>query len=178
MSVPSRAQCYELLKAHKVPSHIIRHSEIVAKVATLIAAHLRKAGVNVNPGLAEAGALLHDLDKVESLKNGGHGEQSSAALTSLGYPEVARIAFSHVLEAVLESGKKPVTWEEKIVYYADKRVQHDQIVSLQERIADLQERYGSKSPAAAKSIKQSAPLAQAIERELMEKAGMRKEDIA
>jgi hypothetical protein len=32
--------------------------------------------------------------------------------------------------------------EEEVVNYADKRVQHDRIVSLRERFADLKERYG------------------------------------
>jgi hypothetical protein len=32
--------------------------------------------------------------------------------------------------------------EEEVVNYADKRVQHDRIVSLRERFVDLKERYG------------------------------------
>ena len=32
--------------------------------------------------------------------------------------------------------------EEEIVNYADKRVMHDRIVSLEERFSDLKERYG------------------------------------
>jgi hypothetical protein len=32
--------------------------------------------------------------------------------------------------------------EEEIVNYADKRVQHDRIVSLEERFSDLMDRYG------------------------------------
>jgi hypothetical protein len=34
--------------------------------------------------------------------------------------------------------------EEEVVNYADKRVQHDRIVSLKERFVDLKERYGKK----------------------------------
>jgi hypothetical protein len=32
--------------------------------------------------------------------------------------------------------------EEEVVNYADKRVQHDQIVTLEERFSDLKNRYG------------------------------------
>jgi len=32
--------------------------------------------------------------------------------------------------------------EEEVVNYADKRVQHDRIVSLEERFSDLKDRYG------------------------------------
>jgi uncharacterized protein len=36
----------------------------------------------------------------------------------------------------------PVITEEEVVNYADKRVRHDRIVSLEERFSDLMDRYG------------------------------------
>jgi hypothetical protein len=49
-----------------------------------------------------------------------------------------------VAEHVVLSGEKDQSRvsEEEIVNYADKRVQHDRIVSLHERFRDLKDRYG------------------------------------
>jgi hypothetical protein len=41
-----------------------------------------------------------------------------------------------------KEGETPSVSEEEIVNYADKRVMHDRIVSLEERFVDLKERYG------------------------------------
>ena len=37
-------------------------------------------------------------------------------------------------------GERDLTWEEKIVYYADKRVMHDKIVPLKERLEEAHKR--------------------------------------
>jgi len=61
-------------------------------------------------------------------------------LRELGFPLIAEIVEQHViiqninLEGRLE--------EREIVYYAGKRVLHDTIVTINERLLDLIERYG------------------------------------
>lgn len=42
--------------------------------------------------------------------------------------------------ALLDERDKPATWEEKLVYYADKKVSHDRIVPLKERLAEAHQR--------------------------------------
>ena len=41
----------------------------------------------------------------------------------------------------------PRTWEEKLVYYADKRAMHDQIVPLQERLDEAHHRNAARRKA-------------------------------
>src|SRR3989338_8121322 len=41
----------------------------------------------------------------------------------------------------LQQKKQPKTWEEKIVFYADKRVMGNNIVSLKKRFGALEKRY-------------------------------------
>jgi hypothetical protein len=57
----------------------------------------------------------------------------------MGYERVGEVVAEHILL----SKRKDATFvsEEEVVNYADKRVQHDRIVSLEERFNDLQDRY-------------------------------------
>ncbi|WP_051920430.1 HD domain-containing protein [Thermodesulfobacterium hydrogeniphilum] len=138
--IPSIEECYKLLKEEKVPEHIIRHSEKVALVSLFIGGCLKEKGEDLNLPLLLAGALLHDIKKYESILTGiNHAEAGYKLLKSLGYKRVAEIVKNHIyLNLDLYSPIK----EDEIVFYADKRVKHEQIVSLKERFIDLKERYG------------------------------------
>ncbi|MEM4364089.1 MAG: hypothetical protein QXS90_02310, partial [Candidatus Diapherotrites archaeon] len=60
--------------------------------------------------------------------------------------------------------------EAKIIWYADKRVTHDKIVSLKERYEYLKEKYGKKSEQKMKEILSTTQNAEKIEKELLELA--------
>ena len=101
-----------------------------------------KSGVPVNRDLVIAAALLHDITKTKSLETKErHDASGGALLRELGFPSTAEIVEQHViiqnlnLEGRLE--------EREIVYYADKRVLHDTIVTIEERVQDLVQRYGA-----------------------------------
>ncbi len=68
-------------------------------------------------------------------------------------------------EAILNGELK--TLEEKIVYYADKRVLGGKIVSLKERFDYLKERYGLKNKEMKKNIEKSYPKVVELEKELL-----------
>ena len=53
--------------------------------------------------------------------------------------EFAPLVLRHILDAIISENEPPLTWEEKIVFYADKIVT-DRLVSLEERFRDLLER--------------------------------------
>jgi putative hydrolase of the HAD superfamily len=55
---------------------------------------------------------------------------------------LAAIAQKHLLSNILDKNHKPQTWEERIVYLADKLVEGSQIVSFEERLSALKQRYG------------------------------------
>lgn len=170
MSMLSREQCLSLLEKYNVPEHIVRHSLAVEKVAVFIAEKFNEVGIPVNTGLVSRAALLHDLDKVETLKKCFghlHGKKSREILEKEGFPELGKIVERHHLERVL-SPKPFGCWEEKIVFYADKRVNNDKIVSLDERFDYLFKRYGKEKKVHGTILK-CRPCVEALEKEIFAK---------
>jgi hypothetical protein len=58
----------------------------------------------------------------------------------MGYERVSEVVAGHI--QVSKEMDPSVVSEEEVVNYADKRVRHDRIVSLEERFNDLKDRYG------------------------------------
>ena len=141
MKIPSRPQCFRLIHQMKMLDHIIDHSVMVSNVALCIARCLEKDCSGLNADLIFSAALLHDITKTRSFETGElHSATGGELLTGLGYPEVGDIIRQHV---VLDRGwdKGPVS-EREIVNYADKRVLHDKVVTLDRRLAYIKKRYG------------------------------------
>jgi uncharacterized protein len=138
VKVPDEKTCYRLLDQARVPAHIVAHSALVAALALSLGRALNAAGFELNLGLTLAGGLLHDIAKIDGLENGvDHARAGAETLRDLGYPEVGDICRTHVVIDV----DAPLS-EAHLVNYTDKRVRHHQVVSLDERFADLAERYG------------------------------------
>jgi len=144
--IPTRDECFALLQEYEVPEHIIQHSRVVHGVALYLCRALIRCGEKLDQALVEAGSLLHDITKMKGRETGeSHARSGALLLWRLGYREVAEIVRQHVvLDDGILSGR---VREVALVHYADKRVRHTTIVSLEERFQDLKERYG-KSPAA------------------------------
>ncbi len=142
MEIPSRKKCLQLLREYHVPPHIKQHCIMVAEIGLSLAHELSMAGIKVNKALIEASCLLHDISKMESIENGGdHALMGANVVASKGFPEVAEIIRQHVYldEPVLEAG----ICEKTLVNYADKRIRHTRLVSLEERFQDIFMRYGT-----------------------------------
>jgi putative nucleotidyltransferase with HDIG domain len=150
ISLPSYNDCLALMEAHGMLPHIRAHSFRVMQVADCLGQALAGAGVGLNLPLIATGALLHDLGKTPCLGTGqNHAQWGAEVLASLGYPELARVVREHVrLEEDLPD-PRPLR-EAEVVNYADKRVLHTRVVSLEERFADLRERYGRTPEALAR----------------------------
>lgn len=119
--------------------NIVEHSLQVMRVSLSVMDNL-KEGVRLNRDMVIAAALLHDITKTRSLKTKErHDESGGTLLRELGFSGIAGIVEQHVIlqDLNLEGGIE----EREIVYYADKRVMHDRIVSLEERVQDLIRRY-------------------------------------
>ncbi len=141
--IPESETCYELLIRYEVPDHIIEHSQKVALVALYMWESLRAENLHFDFGLLLSAALLHDIAKMESIRNGqDHAVLGAEWLELEGYPEVAEIVSNHV---ILETDLKGPIVAKEIIYYADKRVRHIEIVSVFERLKDLRIRYGADS---------------------------------
>ncbi len=138
---PSREECLRLMGEYGMLENIVSHSLKVAKVALFLSTELNKKGQRIDIGLVEAASLLHDLTKTECLRTReDHALTGSQLLKGMGYERVGEIVAQHIW--LKEEGDASSVSEEEIVNYADKRVMHDQIVSLEERFTDLKERYG------------------------------------
>ncbi len=123
-----------------MPCHIRIHSAMVAEIALFLGRRLDTFPGCLDLDLLEAGALLHDIGKPRSLVTGErHHELGAEMLETWGYAKVAPIVRDHVaMDESLANG--PIT-ESLLVNYADKRVKHDAIVTLEERFEDLIVRY-------------------------------------
>ncbi|MFW6014657.1 MAG: HD domain-containing protein [Candidatus Nanoarchaeia archaeon] len=164
MNLPSLKDCEKLLDEFCVPGHVKDHSRKVAEIAVFIAKKLNEQGVRVDTELVKAAALLHDIAKPmefsektkaseeclkiwKNLKNNysGHTEAGYYLLKN-DYPEIADIIRRHAYKAVVSADLYPASWEAKLVTYADKRVAHDQIVSLAQRFEEGHKRWRQNFP--------------------------------
>ena len=130
--LPSREQAIELLKKNKCSPQVIKHCLAVADLSLEIAKQLKAKGIEVDLGLVEAGALLHDIgrSKTNAVNHGVVGGQIAEAS---GLPEaVAGIIRCHVGGGFTSEEAEQLGWpkgkympsrlEEKVVSYADKLI--------------------------------------------------------
>jgi len=137
---PNRKTCLRMMEQYDMLPNIKDHSIMVADLAVIIGRKLNKNNVGLDLDLIETSALLHDITKTESLKTGeNHSKSGGKRLRSLGYQRIAEIVEQHVIPDKIEGDIS----EEEVVCYADKRILHDMIVSLEERFEYLFERYGN-----------------------------------
>lgn len=151
-----------LLEQYQTPQNVRRHCEIVTHVALDLGTKLIEKGEILSLGFLYEASMLHDIvryidfrdmskknftEKIteekwkfwESLrkKYAGrhHAEVAQEILMTHDRPEVADIIRKHCASCILGEKKEEelITWEDKLLYYADKRVKHTQIVSLKER---------------------------------------------
>jgi hypothetical protein len=115
--------------------------------------------------MVEAGGLLHDIAKKPgpgSLDD--HAAEGGRILRALGMPEIALLVEKHINPgptSPLESLR-----ETELLSYCDKRVKHREVVSLDERFADLLHRYGAIDSAIATRIGETAGIMRLVEKKI------------
>jgi putative nucleotidyltransferase with HDIG domain len=151
--IPSKVQCLFLMNQYGMFDNIRAHSLTVAKVADAILMGLEEKNGNRNElpsrELVLAGALLHDIAKTICLEQEClHAQKGHDICIELGFPTVAEIVAEHVwlMDFSTDRYRQGIFLAKEIVYYADKRVRHDTVVSLDERLAYIMERYGNNDP--------------------------------
>jgi putative nucleotidyltransferase with HDIG domain len=158
----------------RMKPNIRRHSLLVAKVALIVGQALNGEGSRLSIPLILAGALLHDIAKTRCLERGGnHVDAGREMVLELGYPEVAWIVGSHVGSG---SGPGDTIDEAAVVSYSDKRVQHDRVVRLEERLLDLVARYGD-TPGKRVRLQKVAKNARDQERVMFSRIPFEPEDV-
>lgn len=158
MNLPSRRQCFDLFAQYHLPSTVIDHSLTVNKVANFLALKLKQTGINIDLDLVDRASLLHDLlrlcdfplDRLPQLKEypekkeiwkkqiaeykDCHHNQAAFEVLKDKYPEMAQVIIEHGFEYLWDNSFSSL--ESKIVHYADKRVDFDKIVTLDQRLEE------------------------------------------
>lgn len=89
---------------------------------------MKNVQCKIDEKLLLAGALLHDIDKaVSGLPGERHPDTGVRILKSEGMEEVASLVQTHPLHAILDPAIAPKTWEEKILYLADKMCKYEEV---------------------------------------------------
>ena len=123
--------------------NIVAHSIQVCRVGMCLVDHLKFQGSQMDGQLVQAAALLHDITKTRSFETEeNHALSGGQVLTDFGYREVGDLVRQHVY---LDDYSEHQSYSEAVIInYADKRVRHDRIVPLEERMQYIMERYGSR----------------------------------
>lgn len=187
-------QVFDIIEEFRVPLHVQRHCKAVANFAMELGKKMIAAGEKIDLVLLRHAALLHDFVRVvdfkefhpekfpdpvspedivflkmlrEKYKGFHHAEAGARILEERGFPEIASFVRRHRFLQIAEGFD---SWEEKILYYADKRTKHDHIVTLKERLADGRRRNAPKTENTKEAVELDEKVF-ALEREILTKTG-------
>lgn len=182
-----------LYEKFHVPKHVIAHMKKVHHVCEVLIAALKEKKVEVNDEAVLKAALVHDVLRIcdfrifepdkfkqeitdEDLsiwrdlrdKYGkvGHIKGMSDLLIEMGEKEIAHVVSMHDFFKIDELS----TWEDKIIFYADKRVDRDNIVSLEKRFEEGRKRNAGNSDE-AKNLAMHEEKVIHLEKEFLEVLG-------
>lgn len=174
--IPSEKRCIEFMDIYEMPEHIRNHSIMVEKIATILAVALREKGVILSLEMVKAGALLHDIAKFSCLGSGqDHSAKGKEICILNGMNEIADIVGEHVRMSD-HRPEGPIT-EKEVVYYSDKRVNHDAVVSLEERLQYLLDRYAGGMHSLSRAIMTNFEVCRQVEKKIFSRLGFNPEDI-
>jgi uncharacterized protein len=175
--IPTIDQCYEMMEKYGMLENIRAHSIMVEKVAGVMGRELRKAGKEVSLARIAAGALLHDIAKTQSLSTReDHAVRGSEICIANHFVEVADIVREHVILTSFHS-EGEVT-EKEVIYYSDKRINHDQLVSIEERKQHLFIRYAKGNKRMESLIEENFATCRRVEKKLFSLLDFSPEDLS
>ena len=176
-NIPSVNECLDLMEQYHMLPNIKDHSIVVTGVAKIIATGLTKVGHELSMDRIIAGALLHDIGKTACLDNeDDHAAKGVEICLAHNLEPIADIVGEHVILKNYSTGN--IFTETEIVYYADKRVNHDEVVSLEERLAYILERYGMNNVVRYEAIKRNYALCQDLEKRMFSSLSFEPIDIS
>ena len=174
--IPSIQQCYDLMKKYGMLENIKAHSIVVEKVAKTIATGINKAGHNISIEKVSAGALMHDIGKTLCLGSKlDHAEKGMEICIQNNFSEISDIVREHIRLNRYEPHSEIRARE--IVYYSDKRVNHDRVVSLEERLKYLLVRYAKGKIALNRLIRENFINCKDVEKKLFSNLDFKPEDL-
>ncbi len=154
--IPSFEEALKILKTSGCSPQVIRHCKAVSNLAVRIAEKCKRNGVEVDLNLVRIGALLHDIGRSKT-HSVHHPIVGSKIARSFNLPEqIIRIIERHLGGGLTAKEASELGWpcedylpetiEEKIVTYADKLIDGERIVPIQETIKKLSRRLGAHHP--------------------------------
>jgi len=177
MRIPTIETCLQLMDDYQMLDNIKAHSKVVARVAELITSgFLQRSGEVLNVDLVISASLLHDIAKTQCLDSRcDHAKVGGEICRELGFAELAEIVEEHVV--IKSNGSGRIT-EKEIVYYADKRVNHDKVVSLHDRLDYILERYGRNNGVRHELIQQNFAKCLKVEKRIFDNLDFSPEQLA
>lgn len=176
--IPTPEKAKTLWDRYDLPEKKRIHVALVANVAVFLA-HACEENIpdsHINIPLLQASALLHDIDKSIPKRSGEqHPDTAVRVLREEGMGEVADVVKTHSLYAILDPTIAPKTWEEKLLYLADKMVKLE-IITVDKRFALWQEE--ELPPEAKVMLDRCYPRVKMLEKEIFEKIALHPEDVA
>lgn len=175
--IPTENEAVALWDTYQLPENKRLHVRLVAGVALFLADRLSRSrpGLTINKDLLQAAALLHDIDKaVPKLEGERHPDTAVRLLQDLGMEEVARTVKTHSLHCILDPAIAPKTWEEKILYLADKMVKFD-IITVEKRFALWNAEHLPQQ--AQLELRDAFPLVKKLEKEILSIVSISPEDL-
>ncbi len=181
-------EIYSIYQKYHVPFSVRNHMIAVADFASKLCDKFIKKGYKIDKDLVVNAALLHDVFRVidfkkfslstirqniksddlfvwielkDNFEHLGHEKAIAKVLAKEGYKDIANLILKHSFFEV----DNLKTWEEKIVYYSDKRVDRNIVVSLKKRMARGGKRNFRPGDDQAK-VKQTQEKVLALEREI------------
>jgi alpha-ribazole phosphatase len=143
--LPTEAECAAVWSRMKISGEVIAHSILVAELARMLAVHLNSAGLGLSLPLILAAGRLHDIAKGQP----DHAGEGARLLAGMGYPQVGAVVARHM--DIQSPG--PAVDEADLIYFADKCVEEDRLVSLEDRFEKRMARYADR-PDIREKVKQ------------------------
>lgn len=141
---PGLEECEALWERYNVPQHIREHCRGVAHILEVLGELAIARGARLDRATLLAGGLLHDIAKMYTVRYPGDHAQMGAAIVlreTRNY-RLAQMVYHHVEWPWEPDVGNDLILPVLMLVYADKRVTHDRIVTLDERFTDLFQRYG------------------------------------
>ena len=135
-SIPTEEECEAVCSRFKVSGQVIAHSRVVAELARTLAVLLNLTGLALDLPLIIAAGRLHDIARGQP----DHAWAGSRLIAEMGYPRVGAVVAKHM--DIQSHG--PSVDEADLIYFADKCVEEDRLVSLEERFEKSMSRYADR----------------------------------
>ena len=174
--IPTAEECYALMEQYGMLDNIKAHSIVVEKVARIIASAIIETGYEISIERVTAGALMHDIGKTLCLgSKNDHAAKGMEICIRNNFTEISDIVGEHIRLSSYESGTEIRV--EEIVYYSDKRVNHDKVVSLEERLEYLLVRYARGKKSLNRLIRENFKNCKIVEKKLFADLDFGPEDL-